>query len=250
MTNKLRAAVLFLALSGGAAACGDGRPLPAAPTSSPPSTQPPGAPQSNGLRLFIEPSTGFSTTDVRDVQDEIVQFSTKGELIWTADGTTLPGYFALDVQIPCVPCDGWLEVRFGTEDGERRAYLTVDYGHDNPGTVVDLEMTAGILVVRRTATYPPGTYTLSGTVTEVTSGAVVPVADAGVSRAYGSGWQAATTDATGFYAIHGLYDRTDAVAVFKEGYQTQETTVAVAGDTRFDVRLVRVPSAGAGTVAR
>jgi hypothetical protein len=249
MTNELRAALLVLALSSGPAACGDGRPLPAGPT-SPPATQPPGFPQSNGLRLFTEPSTGFSTTDARDAQDEIVQFSTKGELIWTADGTTLPGYPAQDVLIPCTPCEGWLEVRFGTKDGERRAYLTVDYGHDNPGTVVDLEMIAGALVVRRTAIYPPGTYTLSGTVTEVTNGAVIPVADAGVYRSYGSGWQAATTDATGFYEIRGLYDRTDAVAVSKEGYRTQETTVAVAGDTRFDVRLVRVPAAEAGTVAR
>ena len=48
------------------------------------------------------------------------------------------------------------EVRFGTRDGERRAYLTVDYVHWNPGTLVDVEVAGGALVVTETDEYPPG----------------------------------------------------------------------------------------------
>ena len=41
-------------------------------------------------------------------------------------------------------------VRFGIKDGKRRAYVTVDYGHDNPGTLVDVEVANAALVVTQT----------------------------------------------------------------------------------------------------
>ena len=47
-------------------------------------------------------------------------------------------------------------VRFGIKDGKRRAYLTVDYHDDNPGTLVDVEVANGALVVTQTELYPPG----------------------------------------------------------------------------------------------
>jgi hypothetical protein len=189
---------------------------------------------------FTDAATKFTTSDVRDAQDQIVQFNSAGELIWTPDGTRLPGYrVELGIYIPCGPCEGWIEVRFGTKDGERRAYLTVDYGHYNPGTLVDFELAGGGLVVRQTDLVPPGTYTLSGVVTEMTPAGEEPLEGASVSRLYGGGWQDATTDGKGFYQIRGLYDRTDTVSVSKEGYQTQQQTVSVTGDTRFDIRLVR-----------
>jgi hypothetical protein len=56
-------------------------PLPTAPAAV--STGP-------TLIVFAEPRTGFSTTDVRDVQEQILQFNTSNELIWTVDGTRLP----------------------------------------------------------------------------------------------------------------------------------------------------------------
>jgi hypothetical protein len=203
------------------------------------------------LRVFTDPSTGFSTSDVRDAQDQIVQFTSRGDLIWGADGTRFPGYVVTyENYIPCGPCDGWFEVRFGTQAGERRAYLTVDYGHDNPGTLVDLEVAGGALVVNRTSVFPPGTYTLSGVVSEITPSGPLPVADAHVYRGYGSGWQSASTDANGFYEIHGLYDRMDTVAVAKDGYNNHETRVEVAGNTRFDVLLSRVSTAGVGPGSR
>jgi hypothetical protein len=177
---------------------------------------------------------------VRDAQDQVVQFNTAGELIWTPDNTHLPGYPVQGISINAEGvCKCWFEVRFGTKDGERRAYLTADYGHENPGTVVDLEVAGGVLIVTQTNVFPPGTFTLSGVITEATPAGLVPVQGVEVWRLYGSGWQIGTTDKNGFYEIHGLYTRTDQVVTFKEGYETVKQIVSVDGDTRVDIQLVR-----------
>ena len=141
-----------------------------------PSQPPVRVPAAPTLFEFIDDDTGFKTFDLRDAQNQIVQVNSNSELIWTADGTRLPGYRAtgyafsddrryyfIEGKICEAGCA--FEVRFGTEDGERRAYLTVDYGHDNPGTVVDVEVSGGELQVTQTDVYPPGTPTLSGVVT-------------------------------------------------------------------------------------
>src|SRR5207253_4580850 len=132
-------------------------------------------------------------------------------------------------------------VRFGTRDGERRAYLTADYIHDNPGSLVDLEIAAGVLVVSRTNVFAPGTYTLSGVITEVTKTGQVPLESAGVWRLdeEGSGYQVGTSDKNGFYELHGLYDGSRAIEVFKEGYDTLRSDVPINGETRFDIQLPR-----------
>jgi hypothetical protein len=226
------------------AACGDSR----APTS--PSEPPPESPQIARLLEFHEEPTGFSTTDLRDAQDQIVQFNDAHELVWTTDGTRLPGYRVMAVpgypRGPVYFIDGKIcaegcqfEVRFGSKDGERRASLTVDYGHDNPGTLVDVEIAGGTLAVTRTPLFPPGTYALSGMVTEDTSKGVVPVGGAVVYRGVTSGWQEATTDASGFYRILGLNDGAQTVSVIKPGFQTSEDLVTVSGDTTFNIRLRR-----------
>jgi len=44
------------------------------------------------LIVFTDPATGFSTSELRDVQEQVLQLNTANELIWTADGTRLPGY--------------------------------------------------------------------------------------------------------------------------------------------------------------
>src|SRR6187431_3173733 len=148
----MRTPILLLALLPALTACGESSPV--AP-SQPPPAQVPAAPT---LVEFIDDATGFKTFDLRDAQNQIVQVSSNRELIWTADGTRLPGYRAtshafndgrryyfIEGKICEAGCA--FEVRFGTEDGERRAYLTVDYGHDNPGTVVDVEVIGGALQV-------------------------------------------------------------------------------------------------------
>jgi hypothetical protein len=193
--------------------------------------------------MFTEQASGFSTSDLRDAQEQIVQFNTANELIWTADGAHLPGYRAEGNFIPAeASCKCTLVVHFGTRNAERRAYLTADYGHDNPGDVVDLEIAGGVLVVSRTNVFPPGTYTLSGVVTEVRDRTgQAPVEGAGVWRLNdeGSGWRVGKTDKSGFYEIHGLYDGSREISVIKESYETVTRVVPINGDTRFDIQLVR-----------
>jgi hypothetical protein len=208
-----------------------------------PPVQPPGAPPSATFLVpFTDIASGFSTTDVHDVQEQVIQFNSAGELIWTQDGSRIPGYpFAAGNTVSAGPiCQHCvLEVRFGTRDGERRAYLTLDRGHDNTGMVVDIEVAGGGVILTETNVPPPGTYTLSGFVFETTPDGRRPIAGATVSRSYGTGWQNATTDEHGMYSIRGLYTSNDVVAAGKQGYQTKETMLAIEGDTRFDIELVR-----------
>jgi len=242
MTNRFATAIglLMLAATSG---CGDSGPT--APQQIGPSPAP-------TLKVFADAS-GFSTSDLRDAQDQIVRFNSANEFIWAADDTRLQGFKVqqypvnLDTgPIYMVPIPGTIcsqgcafEVRFGTKDGERRAYLTVDYIHDNPGTLVDVDLIGGALVVTQTSQFPPGTPTLSGIVSELTSIGPVPVPGVNVYRAVTTGWRSATTDQDGLYRIPGLIDGTDSVQVSKDGYVTQQTRLTTGGDTRFDVQLVR-----------
>jgi carboxypeptidase family protein len=230
---RVSGAIAILGIVVGAGAC----------ARSASSTAPSGLPAAT-LVVFTEPGTGFSTSDLRDAQDQIVQFNTAGELIWTADGTHLPGYrisnrveYVIEGKI--CPVDCGFVVRFGTRDGERRAYLTIDYGHDNPGTLVDVEVTGGVLVVTQTNLFPPGSPTLSGTVTEMTPGGPVPLEGVSVYRLVISGWRNATTDNNGFYQIPGLIDGVAEVQAVIDGYRALETEVSINGDTRFDFELTR-----------
>ena len=191
------------------------------------------------LIAFKDPVTGFSTSDVRDAQDHIVQFTTTGELVWAADGTHLPGHF---VQGEEMSCQCWLIVRFGASGGERRAYLTADYGHFNPRTLVALEIAGARLIVSRTDVFPPGTYTLSGIVTEATETGLTPLENASVYRLNQEegGWDEATTDRNGFYEIQGLTDGSRLTGFSKDGYQKiEQADLPIHGDVRFDVQLIR-----------
>jgi hypothetical protein len=246
MTHRTAMGIVFLMLAQGLAGCGGSgsSSAPTAPSAGPlPGAQSVPPPVSiNGLMVFTDQASGFSTSDLRDAHEQIVQFNTASELIWTADGTHLPGYPRQGNAISAeASCKCWLVVRFGTSNGQRRAYLTADYGHDNPGTVVDLAITGGALVVSRTNVFAPGTYTQSGVVTEETETGPAPLENAGVWRLNEeqSGWQVGTTDKNGFYEIRGLYDGSRAIGVFKDGYKSVETFVAINGDTRFDAQLVR-----------
>ena len=238
MTNRFATAIGLLML---AATSGCGESLP------PPAPTPPSAPT---LKVFTD-SSGFSTSDLRDAQDQIVRFNTANEFIWAADDTRIPGFKVQTINFGTGPCylvsipgttcsQGCsFEVRFGTKDGERRAYLTVDYIHDNPGTLVDVELVGGALVVTQTNEFPPGTPTLFGILTELTKTGPVPVSGVNVYRAVTTGWRSATTDQDGLYRITGLIDGTDWIQVSRDGYATQKTQLTTSGDTRFDIRLVQ-----------
>jgi hypothetical protein len=239
------AGIAVLVAATGLVACGN----PAAPAPATPSA-PPGVslPDTNALVVFMDPLTGLSTSDVRDAHGHVVQFTTANELVWI-DGSHLaghqvdgPGHRLQGNVAPEASCQCWLVVRFGAADGERRAYMTADVGHSNPGTVVDLEIAGSALVVSWTDLFPPGTSTLSGIVTEATPTGPVPIENAEVWRLdeEHSGWDHMTTDKNGFYQIHGLSDGNRQTSVLKEGYQTIDLgDVPVHGDTRFDVQLLR-----------
>jgi hypothetical protein len=247
---SLKTRLLLLTLLPSLVACDSAQsPAPSAPTPVP---TPDSTPAPSTLAVFTEHDTGFTTTDLRDAQDQIVQFSTSGELIWTADGTRLPGYrvsshvfgsgrryYFIEGKVCEAGCA--FEVRFGTEDGDRRAYLTVDYGHDNPGTRVDVEVLGAELRVTRTNDYPPGTPTLSGIVTGTTVHGPVRLEGVVVARSISTSSRGTLTDRDGFYEIRGLIDGSDPVFVEKDGYGKRTTTVVIAGDTRFDIELAEEP---------
>ena len=227
----------------------DGRDAPHRALAPSPPEQP-ALPSAPVLERFTEAATGFSTSDVRDAQEQIVQFSTGTELIWAADGTRLRGYKvhratgSRGIEVSFIEgaiCPEWcmFEVRFGTVDGERRAYLTLDYGHDNPGTLADVDVVKGSLVVEETTQFPPGTFVMSGRITELAKSGTVPVAGVSISRLMTTGWQGTSTDSEGLYRLGGMFDGTDEVHVRKDGYESIAADVTIAGDTRYDARLVR-----------
>ena len=93
MTNKKQSGIFVLVFAMGLTGCEGGTPVsptptaPIAPLPSPVSASP-------TLIVFTEPGTGFSTSELHDVHEQVLQLNTANELIWTADGTRLPGYRA------------------------------------------------------------------------------------------------------------------------------------------------------------
>ncbi len=74
--------------------------------------------------VFVDPDdTSFCTSDVRDVDGEIVQFDPVAKtIIWAADGTPYQeGIWEVN---GVLLAGGGFQVRFGSEGGERRAYFT------------------------------------------------------------------------------------------------------------------------------
>jgi hypothetical protein len=136
--------VLVLVLAPGVAGC-SGSEYSAAPL-APSAVPQPVTPPSIQLMVFTDPLTGLTTSDVVDVHSQIVRFNSAGELIWAANDTHFSRF----------PADygyerGAFEVLFGSENGQRRAYLTFspDYWHyPPPASRVDLEVVDGRLVIR------------------------------------------------------------------------------------------------------
>ena len=201
----------------------------------------------NALMRFTD-GRGFSTSDVYDAGEQPMQVTQGGQLIWQG-GLRLDGYRVTSNQLDEGPvwfiegkicAEGCaLEIRWGTLNGERRAYLTADYGHDNPGTLVDVEVSGGSIVARQTERFPPGTFTLAGVVRDSISQS--PVEGADVACAMTTGWQNAVTRKDGTYRLPGMYDSTREVQVVKSGYRLSTTKVSINGNTTFDVQLTREP---------
>ena len=234
--------------------CGDApSPRPSLGPSPTQAAVPPTAAPDTGLRSFT--GTGgdwhFSTTDVRDAHDHIVQFDKSGDLIWAADGRRFPGFYSRDGDTYIdgfVASGNWFIVRLGAVNGDTRAYLTsIDDEGLNPGTLVELDATGDKLVIRRTNLFPPGTHTLSGykvsgVVSELTPNGMKPIEGAFVMLTYSGprgDYQRATTDSAGRFDIDGLYNGVDGFEVYKEGYQVLTQPVSIVGDTTVDLQLTR-----------
>jgi hypothetical protein len=144
-------AILLLVLIGGLAGCGGSNPAPtASPSPSPTPSPTPPAPAPVQLAMFTDPASSFSTQDVRDVQEQIVQFDVANNtLIWKADGRSFPGYPVSD---NFIGSDKHFQIRFGTKDGERRAYFT----ETASATICDIEVTGGQLMISPTNVKVPG----------------------------------------------------------------------------------------------
>jgi hypothetical protein len=143
--RKLRAhmlqAVVFV-IVGGVVACGGSGSTPTTPT---PRTTTTVAPSQVQLAVFSDPASSFMTSDVRDVQEQIVRFDiANNSLIWVADGRSFPGY---PVSGNFVRADRNFQIRFGTKDGECRAYFT----ETASATICDIEVVGGQLIISPTS---------------------------------------------------------------------------------------------------
>jgi hypothetical protein len=84
----------------------------------------------------------------------------------------------------------------------------------------------------------PTTYTVSGTVSEVTAAGVQPVEGAQIEET--ATHQRTTTDANGVYHISGLQALSHSISASKSGYATTSSMVIISGDTHLDLRIVRI----------
>jgi hypothetical protein len=84
---------------------------------------------------FTDPENpDFTTPDVRDVDEEIVRFdTTDNSIVWAEDGSS---YQAGSWEVNGLFLGGPnFQVRFGTKDGQRRAYFT----EAGPATICQIE---------------------------------------------------------------------------------------------------------------
>ncbi len=101
------------------------------------------------LVVFEDPDSDFSTTDVMDVDGEIVNLDgAQGELIWAADGTTDDGW---EINGNVLGSSGFFTVAFGTENGERGAYFTETFR----ATICDIRLDNGEIKISATNTPVP-----------------------------------------------------------------------------------------------
>lgn len=98
--------------------------------------------------VFRDPDSEFTTSDVLDVDREIVRFDeAAGQIIWEQDGTTQDGW---DFNGNLLQ-GGVFTVAFGTEAGQRRAFFT----ESATATICDISLNAGDIQIVATSTPVP-----------------------------------------------------------------------------------------------
>ena len=97
---------------------------------------------------FVDEASGLGTQDVRDATREIVRFdAAHASMVLLATGDAVAGWTATGNALSWSRSGVEFQVRFGTEDGERRAFFTETIA----GTICDLRL------------YAPGQLGISGT---------------------------------------------------------------------------------------
>ncbi len=98
---------------------------------------------------------------------------------------------------------------------------------------------------------PPGplTYTISGTVTDASSGGVLPRIIVRLADGPSAG-KSATTNDTGSYEINDVSPGPMTLAVSAVSYQTSTKPIVVTGDSRIDIVLSRVMSPNPYTIVK
>ncbi len=101
-----------------------------------------------GFVIFEDPDSDFTTTEVMDIDGEIVRLdSVQGELVWAEDGTTDSGW---DINGNLLD-NGFFTVAFGTENGQRGAYFTETVR----ATICDIRIDNGSILISATNTPVP-----------------------------------------------------------------------------------------------
>lgn len=92
---------------------------------------------------FQDPDSDFSTTDVVDIDGDVVRFdAASARMIWVADNLLFDD-FDVDGNLLA---DGFFTVRFGSENGQPMAYFT----ETDPPTICDISVTNGNLSITST----------------------------------------------------------------------------------------------------
>ena len=103
------------------------------------------------LVVFQDPDSTFSTSDVYDVDNQIVRFDSETlAIIWAETDTAYQaGIWSVDGNL--LTDNKFFQVRFGNVDGARRAFFT----EVNPPTICDISATATRLSISSTQVTVP-----------------------------------------------------------------------------------------------
>jgi hypothetical protein len=109
----------------------------ASAASPPPNPAPTVAASNSGFVTFSDPNSDFKTEDVRDADRQIMHFDAAGQaLVWVDDGARITGWTSQSNDLSWTGSGVQFRVRFGTENGEQRAYFT----ETSSGTICNLEV--------------------------------------------------------------------------------------------------------------
>lgn len=106
-------------------------------------------PASARLVVFADPDSDFTTTEIYDVEGEVVEFNAADEaMIWTADDSSFDGW---PVERELFFHEGFFQIRFGSENGEMKAYFTEAVNE----TICDIQNIGGRLQIFPSKVFVP-----------------------------------------------------------------------------------------------